>query len=64
MTLFLVGLGITPNMGRDITLLVLWPMIFGYIIVRYLEKSKRSPSHRLDSDKSYYNEQKSPSEVN
>lgn len=35
--LFLTGLGITPNLGRDITLLVLWPIVFGYALVRYLE---------------------------
>lgn len=36
--LFLVALGLTFNMGRDITLLVLWPVIFGYAIVRLVEK--------------------------
>ncbi|WP_414550965.1 hypothetical protein [Anabaena sp. CCY 0017] len=41
LALFLVGLGMTPNLGRDITLLVLWPMIFGYFIVRYLERLER-----------------------
>ncbi len=60
MALFLVGLGITPNLGRDITLLVLWPIIFGYIIVRYLEGKKRSPSHTSGSNKNYYREPKSP----
>lgn len=35
--LFLAGLGITFNLGRDITLLVLWPIVFGYVIVRILE---------------------------
>jgi len=36
--LFLVGLGLTFNLGRDITLLVLWPMVFGYIGVRIFEQ--------------------------
>ena len=36
--LFLAGLGITFNLGRDITLLVLWPIIFGYVLVRILER--------------------------
>lgn len=63
MALFLVGLGITPNLGRDITLLVLWPMIFGYIVVRYLEKAKRSPSPPTGSNKSYYKDPKSSSKV-
>ena len=36
--LFLVGLGVTFNLGRDITLLVLWPFVFCYIGVRFLER--------------------------
>lgn len=35
--LFLAGLGITFNLGRDITLLVLWPFVFGYVLVRFIE---------------------------
>ncbi len=35
--LFLVGMGLTFNLGRDITLLVLWPVVFGYFIVRLVE---------------------------
>ncbi|MBW4506919.1 MAG: oligosaccharide repeat unit polymerase [Scytonematopsis contorta HA4267-MV1] len=35
--LFLVCLGTTPNLGRDITMLILWPVVFGYALVRYLE---------------------------
>jgi oligosaccharide repeat unit polymerase len=35
--LLLVGLGLTFNLGRDITLLVLWPLVFGYIGVRLIE---------------------------
>lgn len=31
--LFLLGLGLTFNLGRDITLLVLWPFAFGYAAV-------------------------------
>jgi hypothetical protein len=37
LTLFLVGLGLTFNLGRDITLLVLWPLVFCYICVRLVE---------------------------
>lgn len=37
LTLFLIGLGLTFNLGRDITLLVLWPLVFGYIVVRFIE---------------------------
>lgn len=43
--LFAVGCGLTFNMGRDITLLVLWPFVFGYIGVVLLEKFKPG-SHR------------------
>ncbi len=39
--LFLAGLGITFNLGRDITLLVLFPIVFGYGLVRFLEASGR-----------------------
>jgi hypothetical protein len=35
--LFLIGLGVTFNSGRDITLLVLFPFVFGYIFVRIWE---------------------------
>jgi hypothetical protein len=35
--LFLTGLGLTFNLGRDITLLVLWPIVFGYVMVRIIE---------------------------
>lgn len=37
--LFLVGLGLTFNLGRGISFLVLYPMIFGYILVRVLENT-------------------------
>jgi hypothetical protein len=36
--LFLIGCGLTFNMGREITLLVLWPFVFGYIGVLCYEK--------------------------
>ncbi len=39
--LFMLGLGITFNCGRDITLLVLFPFVFGYIIVRVWERYGR-----------------------
>jgi hypothetical protein len=35
--LFLVGIGLTFNLGREMTLLVLWPIVFGYALVRFLE---------------------------
>jgi hypothetical protein len=35
--LFLVGLGLTFNLGRDVTLLVLFPFVFGYGAVLILE---------------------------
>ncbi|MBW4518943.1 MAG: hypothetical protein KME16_04475 [Scytolyngbya sp. HA4215-MV1] len=45
--LFLMGLGITPNLGRDITLLVIWPMIFGYGLVRFLEHLDRKKQRQM-----------------
>ncbi len=39
MGLFLLALGITFNLGRDITNIGLWPVIFAYLIVRLAEKS-------------------------
>lgn len=54
--LFLAGLGITFNLGRDITLLVLFPIVFGYGLVRFLEASGRkkyqSP-HAYDNASTY-----------
>jgi hypothetical protein len=35
--LFLVGVGAIFNLGRDFTLLVLWPVVFGYSLVRIWE---------------------------
>ena len=36
--LFIVGCGLTFNMGRDITLLVLWPFCFGVLGVLFWER--------------------------
>jgi oligosaccharide repeat unit polymerase len=43
--LFMLGAGLTFNLGRDITLLVLWPVIFAYSFVRVAEvwAAKRVP---------------------
>jgi hypothetical protein len=37
LTLFMLGAGLTFNLGRDITLLVLWPVVFAYFFVRLAE---------------------------
>lgn len=37
--LFLLGLGVTFSLGRDITSLTLWPVAFAYMFVRVLEKA-------------------------
>src|SRR6266481_4852485 len=37
LVLFMLGVGLTFNLGRDITLLVLWPVIFAYFFVRLAE---------------------------
>jgi hypothetical protein len=35
--LFLVGVGLLPNLGREFTPLVFWPLIFGDVVVRYID---------------------------
>jgi hypothetical protein len=37
LALFMLGIGLTFNLGRDITLLVLWPVVFAYFFVRLTE---------------------------
>ena len=44
--LFAVGCGLTFNMGRDITLLVLWPFAFGYVCVFLLEQIQSARDRR------------------
>ncbi|SKB05895.1 hypothetical protein SAMN02745166_04364 [Prosthecobacter debontii] len=41
--LFLLGMGLTFNLGRDITLLVLWPFVFASIGVWILDKITYKP---------------------
>src|SRR5258707_4788667 len=42
--LFMLGAGLTFNLGRDITLLVLWPVVFAYCFVRLIEIWTAKPS--------------------
>jgi hypothetical protein len=37
MVLFMLGVGLTFNLGRDISMLVLWPVVFAYFFVRLAE---------------------------
>jgi oligosaccharide repeat unit polymerase len=37
LVLFMLGVGLTFNLGRDISMLVLWPVIFAYFFVRLIE---------------------------
>jgi hypothetical protein len=37
LVLFMLGAGLTFNLGRDISLLVLWPVVFAYFFVRLAE---------------------------
>ena len=37
LVLFMLGAGLTFNLGRDISMLVLWPAIFAYFLVRLTE---------------------------
>jgi oligosaccharide repeat unit polymerase len=47
LVLFMLGVGLTFNLGRDITLLVLWPAIFGYCFVRLAEICAKLRVRRL-----------------
>ncbi len=40
--LCLVALGITFNLGRNITNIALWPVMFAYLLVRWMERSLQS----------------------
>ena len=47
LALFMVGAGLTFNLGRDISLLVLWPVIFAYFFVRLTEMWATKRSRQL-----------------
>jgi hypothetical protein len=42
--LYMLGLALTFNLGRDITFLVAFPLVFGYLIIRFAESYIGSPS--------------------
>ena len=47
LSLFMICLGLTFNLGRDITFLVLWPAVFGYVIVRLFENNLKRKNQNL-----------------
>jgi hypothetical protein len=47
LVLFMLGAGLTFNLGRDISLLVLWPVIFAYFFVRFAEICAKQPVRQL-----------------
>src|SRR5215475_215716 len=47
LALFMLGAGLTFNLGRDITLLVLWPVVFAYCFVRLIEIWTTKPSRAV-----------------
>ncbi|MEK6248602.1 MAG: hypothetical protein N2C12_10515, partial [Planctomycetales bacterium] len=47
--LYLMGVVLTFNLGRDISLLVAYPLIFGYIIIRIAERRSQSRQRRVRS---------------
>jgi oligosaccharide repeat unit polymerase len=47
LVLFMLGVGLTFNLGRDISLLVLWPAIFAYCFVRLAEICAKPHVRRL-----------------
>jgi hypothetical protein len=40
----MVGMVLTFNMGRDITLLVLYPFVFGYLILIWRDRQRKGMS--------------------
>lgn len=46
MPLYAIGLVLTFNCGRDVTLLVLYPFVFGLVIVKYLEWQTKSNAYK------------------
>jgi oligosaccharide repeat unit polymerase len=47
LVLFMLGAGLTFNLGRDISMLVLWPVIFAYFFVRLAEIWATKRFHQL-----------------
>jgi len=47
--LYAIGLVLTFNMGRDITLLVVYPFIFGWILLRWINPMGKAPPKGLPS---------------
>ncbi|PHQ36735.1 oligosaccharide repeat unit polymerase [Rhodopirellula bahusiensis] len=45
--LYALGLALTFNMGRDITLLSLYPFIFGWIVIAYWERRQARTQDRI-----------------
>jgi hypothetical protein len=44
LVLYIVGMVLTFNMGRDITLLVLYPFVFGYLILIWRDRQRKGMS--------------------
>jgi hypothetical protein len=42
--LYAIGLVLTFNMGRDITLLVIYPFVFGWLLLWWNNRRKRRAS--------------------
>lgn len=51
--LYAIGLVLTFNCGRDITFLVLYPFVFGFVIVKYLEMQQRKNAVNIARAASY-----------
>ena len=47
LVLFMLGAGLTFNLGRDISVLVLWPVIFAYFFIRLAEICARPRVRQL-----------------
>ncbi|MGA9776806.1 MAG: hypothetical protein ACLPRE_07595 [Limisphaerales bacterium] len=51
--LYALGMILTFNLGRDITLITLYPFVFGYIAVRWLDRWHRSTLRTALQDQRY-----------
>jgi len=49
--LYSLGLILTFNIGRDITLLVLYPFVFGALIIWWLDRSPAQRTAQAASDR-------------
>ena len=45
--LYVFGLALTFNLGRDVTLLTIYPLLFGYVMIHIIESTEKRRQHAL-----------------